>query len=82
MCSSDLVPVLVSGGPGVQSYLHTQSVAAFTWTVRHNMHFNPAGFVIREFDGTLIYPASVDYPDVDTVVFTFSSPISGTVEVS
>ena len=67
--------------PGVQGYQHRQTLPAVTWTVRHNLGRYP-GAVVLDTAGNRIYPGGESYPDLDTLVLTFSAPFPGTANLT
>jgi hypothetical protein len=62
------------------SYVHTQSVASNTWTITHGLKFIP-GITIVDSAGTVV-EGSYNYPDANTVVASFSVPLSGKAYLS
>jgi hypothetical protein len=66
---------------GVQSKVFTFDVASDTWTVNHNMGLIPVADVRASVDGeiTKVYPLSMVYPDVNTIVIQWSVPRTGSV---
>jgi len=62
------------------SYVHTQSIASNTWTITHGLKFIP-GITIVDSAGTVV-EGSYNYPDANTVVASFSVPLSGKAYLS
>lgn len=62
-----------------QTYTFTQTAPSTTWTISHTLGHLPDVTVIV---GGEVVDADVDYPDQFTVVITFASSQSGTVELS
>jgi len=66
----------LSGG----SYTHIQAVASTTWTMNHNLGYRPNATAIdssgREVEG------DPSWPNLNTMVLTFSAAISGTANLS
>ena len=62
------------------SYVHTQSVAATTWYVNHNLHTTDVWTQIKDQNGFIVN-ANVSVIDEDNVEITFTSAKSGTVVV-
>lgn len=59
----------------VYSYTYYQTNPASTWTVNHNLGYNP---VVRVFVGNNeVQPDSITFPTVNQVVITFSSVYTG-----
>lgn len=53
------------------AYTHYQNSASTTWTITHNLGYNP---IIRVFIGTNeVQPASISHPDTNTTVITFTT---------
>ncbi len=59
------------------SYVHTQSVAATTWVVNHNLNTRCSVQVV-DTDGNEII-AQIDWIDNNTVNIIFNIPITGFV---
>lgn len=65
----------VDGADGGSAYVFTQSVAASTWTINHNLGFVPS---VEVFDsGSQEVDADVTHPTVNQTVILFSVPLSG-----
>jgi hypothetical protein len=63
------------------AYTHYQNVAADVWMIPHYLGFNPAGVSVIDSAGTNI-EGEVSYPDLDTVVLTFSAAFGGIAYLS
>lgn len=61
-------------------YLHTQTVAAATWTITHNLGQRPNVAVLDE-DGNEVF-ADVDHASINQVVITFPTPFAGSAILS
>lgn len=66
-----------SGGSGDKSYTHTQSLAATTWTVNHNLGKFPS-ITIVDSAGTHVLGTIVQI-SLNTVTVSFSVAFSGKV---
>jgi hypothetical protein len=66
------------------SYHHTQITTSDTWTINHNLGYNPAGIVIRDSSNSLIECDNIAWPNVNTVVITFypGRALSGSADLS
>ena len=64
-----------SAGTGA-SYVHTQAVAAGTWTVTHGLGTKPVVAVVSTVGGLIV--AQVDYPSDNVTALTFGRPYAGT----
>lgn len=64
----------VGGGGGSEPFVFTQNYAVATWTILHNLGYQPSVSLVV---GDEEVEAEVDYPDVNTVVVTFSAPQRG-----
>ena len=72
-------PIATSAG----SYTHTQSTPSSTWTIVHGLGYNPAGVKVWDSANEEWEPASVSYPDLNTVVLDFAGNIfSGIAKLS
>ena len=64
---------------GDVAYTHIQSVSSATWTINHNLGFNPTAVVLdsagTQCEGTFSYPSK------NQMVITFTSAFSGTAYV-
>lgn len=66
----------IDGAPKSQyAYTFYQTSAATTWTINHNLGYDP---IVRVFIGTEeVQPASVSFPTVNQAVVTFATPQMG-----
>lgn len=62
------------------TYVHTQYSASSTWSINHSLGYNPNVTVV-DSAGTII-EGSLDYPDTNTVVATFTASFSGKAYLS
>lgn len=67
------------GGP--RAYHHEQITPLTAWSITHGLGFKPAGIVARDAT-SLIEPADITYPTVNTCVLTWASPVAGSVDLS
>jgi len=65
--------------PGDVAYTHTQASASATWTINHNLGFNPTA-VVLDSAGTNC-EGSFSYPTVNQMVITFNSAFTGTAYI-
>jgi len=65
--------------PSDIAYTHTQAVSSATWTINHNLGFNPTA-VVLDSAGTMCEGA-FSYPTVNQMIITFSSAFTGTAYV-
>jgi hypothetical protein len=63
------------GTPGGSQYTHTQSSAASTWNVNHNLGYFPHITIIMD-DGTIVV-ADIDHLNNNSAVITFPTPYTG-----
>ena len=68
--------VLPVGG----NYNHTQSTASSTWTITHNLGFNPAVSVVDSGGNHVI--GDVNYVSVNALTISFSAPFGGSAYLS
>lgn len=61
--------------PGDVAYTHTQNTPSATWTINHNLGFNPVA-VVLDSGGTQCEGA-ISYPTVNQMVITFTGAFSG-----
>ena len=62
-------------GEGGGVYEHTQTVSAATWTIVHNLGFNPAVTIVDSAGSVLM--AALEYTSLTTVTARFSGATSG-----
>lgn len=62
------------------TFIFNQSIASTTWTITHSLGFYP-NVTVSDSAGTII-EGQVDYPNVNTVVLTFSSAFAGKAYLS
>lgn len=67
-------------GSGSQSYVHNQTVSAAVWTIVHNLGIYPNVHIENSAGDTV--EGEIDYPDVNTVVLTFSGAFTGVAYLS
>ena len=60
---------------GDVAYTHTQAVSSATWTINHNLGFNPVA-VVLDSGGTQC-EGSITYPTVNRMVITFTGAFTG-----
>lgn len=81
-----VIPTIVVSAPGPQgpagaftpsdiAYTHTQSSSSATWTINHNLGFNPVA-VVLDSAGTQC-EGSITYPTVNQMVITFTGAFTG-----
>lgn len=68
--------VLPTGG----AYVHSQNTPTSTWTITHNLGFYP-NVTVSDSAGTIL-EGQIEYPNVTTVVLTFSAAFSGKAYLS
>ena len=85
-----IIPVVEVTAPGPQgpagtvnpadiAYTHVQAVASTTWTINHNLGFNPTA-VVLDSAGTMCEGA-FSYPTVNQLIITFTGAFTGTAYV-
>jgi hypothetical protein len=85
-----IIPTVTISAPGPQgpagqftvgdvAYTHTQAVASATWTINHNLGFNPTA-VVLDSAGTQC-EGTFSYPTVNQMVITFTAAFAGTAYV-
>ena len=62
-------------------YKHTQGSAATTWTINHNLGYEPGGVSIVDSAGTIVL-GTVTYSSVDQIVVSFTSAFAGKAYIS
>ena len=65
--------------PSDIAYTHVQAVANATWTINHNLGFNPTA-VVLDSSGTQC-EGTFSYPTTNQMVITFTSAFTGTAYV-
>jgi hypothetical protein len=61
--------------PSDIAYTHTQAVSSATWTINHNLGFNPVA-VVLDSGGTQC-EGSISYPTVNQMVIQFTGAFTG-----
>ena len=61
--------------PSDIAYTHTQAVSSATWTINHNLGFNPLAIVL-DSSGTQC-EGSVTYPSTNQMIITFTGAFTG-----
>jgi len=67
--------VTATGGGGGTGYTYHQINVATTWTITHGLGYNP-NIVVTDTNGN-IYEGNITWPDVNTVIVTFSTALNG-----
>ena len=74
-------PVLNLVMPSGGQYKHTQGTPATTWTIDHNLGYEPGGVAIVDSGGTIV-TGTVTYSSVDRIVVSFTSAFGGKAYLS
>ena len=69
--------VMPTGG----SYKHTQGVPSTTWTINHNLGYEPGGVSIVDSSGTKV-TGTVTYASINQIVVSFTSAFGGKAYIS
>ena len=75
-------PISISSLPassavGARSFLFTQTSAATTWTITHNLNDPHPNIQCFDSTGTVLYPSTLIATSANTVTATFASPQTG-----
>ena len=62
-------------------YKHTQGSASATWTIIHNLGYEPGGVSVVDSAGTIVV-GTVTYSSADQIVVSFSSAFAGKAYLS
>jgi len=73
-------PAGASGAAG-GNYTHTQSAPSATWTIVHNLGFNPGGVSVVDSAGTKVY-GDITFTNTNQLVINFSAGFSGKAYLS
>jgi len=68
-------------GVGGGNYTHIQSTPSTTWTVVHNLGYNPGGVSVVDSAGTKVY-GDITHSTVNQLVINFSAGFSGKAYLS
>ena len=68
-------------GPAGGNYTHNQSAPSATWTVVHNLGFNPGGVSVVDSGGTKVY-GDVTHTNTNQIVINFTSAFGGKAYIS
>lgn len=72
----------IRGPAGGASMKWRQDVPAATWTIVHNFDSRPAVVLVLDDDPTEPVHTDVSYPDGNTVVIEWPSPVTGWAELT
>lgn len=72
-------PPGADGGPASVFYTHNQSIPSDTWVINHNLSGRPTA-VVMDSAGTMC-EGYFQYPSLNQMIITFSSPFSGTAYI-
>lgn len=67
-------------GPSGSSYTHNQAVPAATWTVTHNLGYNPNVAIVDSSDRLVV--GEVQYIDLNTLEVSFTAAFGGSAYLS
>jgi hypothetical protein len=72
-----------AGPPGASggNYTHIQSSPSTTWTITHNLGYNPGGVSVVDSAGSKMY-GDVMYVNTNQIVVNFSAGFSGKAYIS
>ena len=81
-----VIPNVTIAAPGPQGpagaftpsdivYTHTQAVSSATWTINHNLGFNPLAIVL--YSGGTQCEGTVTYPSTNQMIITFTGAFTG-----
>lgn len=73
--TGDLYLDEVGSGSGGSSYTHTQSSAASTWTINHNLGYIPSTELFNS--GSVEVEGEVSHPSNNQTIVSFATPVSG-----
>lgn len=65
----------------VNAYTHIQSSPSTTWTITHNLGYNPGGVSVVDSAGSKMY-GDVTYVNTNQIVVNFSAGFSGKAYIS
>lgn len=71
------LPVWVPMTQVRETYVHAQIDPATVWTIPHNLGSTFAFVQVQMFDGTMLYPDTVDTTNPNTATITFAAPQDG-----
>lgn len=75
-------PASGGGGGGDGSpYTHTQSGAAETWTIEHNLGYLPTAFLTQETTGDYLYFFGIEENNAVRSIISFGAATAGTCQV-
>ncbi len=74
-------PVLNLVMPSGGQFTHTQGTPATTWTIDHNLGYEPGGVAIVDSGGTIV-TGTVTYSSVNQIVVSFTSAFGGKAYIS
>ena len=69
--------VLPTGG----AFQHTQGVAASSWTITHNLGYEPGGVTVTDSAGTTVI-GTIQHTSTNQIVVSFSSAFAGKAFIS
>ena len=69
--------VLPPGG----SYKHTQGTPSTSWTIDHNLGYEPGGVSVVDSSGTIV-TGTITYASVNQIVVSFTSAFGGKAYIS
>jgi hypothetical protein len=76
LCGPGTPTTVTGAGPDVDSYTHSQPVAATVWTIVHNLNRDVA-VRVEDLAGVDVDPDDIATVDSDTVTVTFLAPQAG-----
>lgn len=74
-------PATILAPTAVYRYVHTQAVAAETWTVDHNLGSKPGGVSVVSNNDEIVY-GDVSYTSANQLLVSFTAAFTGKVYIS
>lgn len=74
-----VVPVAGPAGPPGSTYTYSRSTPASTWAITHNLGTFPVPTVLLDDAPTRPVWTDVEYPDANTLILTFPTPVTGRI---
>lgn len=65
------------GGDDVTTYKHSQTTAATTWTINHNLNSEAVMVQVYNGDNKMVVPDEIEITSANQVVVTFSPEVTG-----
>jgi hypothetical protein len=70
------LPYFPGAASGLVAYLHTQGSSSATWTINHNLGYNPS--IQLRTTGGVVFEGQITHTSINQAVVSLASAVAGT----